>query len=230
MTTRFRIDRISLLNMKWVRMRFEDLSKFNKLLVFTKDAMRQIEPKENVLNFNISYWLKTGRIIALKKGVYILADRYEKENDKSGFLEYLANLIYQPSYLSAEYVMAKYGLLTESVFGISSVSKKTSRMFKNKLGVFTYYSILPELFTGFETKLVGGISIFIAKKEKAVFDFLYFRLLKSAVINSKVIEELRINWENMTKSEFKKMFEYTKKIKNAKILKALKLIRKEYYA
>lgn len=206
-----------------------NLDYLNNLLFLTKESLRQWEKKDNVLNSNIQYWKKREFIIPLKKGLYITKSRLEKEENKDLYIEYLANKIYEPSYISCEYVMDKYSLLTEAVYGLSSISTKKTKLFNNKLGRFMYYSLTDKLFFGFETKKFYSASILIAKKTKAVFDYLYLRFYKNAVISEQSIEELRINWENLNKKEFEEVQEYAKITKNKRILEVINLIKRKYY-
>ncbi len=209
-------------------MKTVQLNKLANLLILTKETLRQLEEDNNRLDFNIKYWLKKGKIIALKKGFYVLKERWEREINKDDYRQYVANQLYQPSYLSAEYVMSKFGLLTEGVYGITSMTTKTTKAFINSLGNFNYYSLSPALFLGYEVKNTSSFPVAVAKKSKAVFDFLYLRFLKNAPVNKKTIEELRINWENITKGEFREIINYGKKTKSIRINQVINLISKTY--
>ncbi len=189
-----------------------------------------MEKDEENLNTNLKYWKKNDLIIQVKKGLYLLKKRYEQEGSKQSYLEYISNKIYEPSYLSTEYIMNKYGLLTEAVYNITSVTTKKTKIFKNKLGLFTYQSITPKLYRGFFTKRFNNAFISEAEKAKAVFDFLYLKFLKETLISEKAVKELRINWENMTKKEFQSLINYVKKSKSQRVFKLIKLIEKIYYA
>lgn len=209
-------------------MKTDQLNKLANLLLFSKETLRQLEGDNDRLDFNIKYWLKKGKIIAIKKGLYVLKEKWERETNKDDYREYLANQLYQPSYLSGEYVMSKYGLLTEAVYGITSMTTKTTKAFINSLGNFNYYSISPALFLGYEVKKNSSFSVAVAQKSKAVFDFLYLRFIKNTPVNKKTIEELRINWENMTKEEFGELINYGKKTKSVRINQVINLINKTY--
>lgn len=211
-------------------MRAKKLSDLSNLLIISKESLRQLEEREEALNFNLKYWLKTEKIISLKKGLYVTKDRWERETNKDLYLEYLANKIYEQSYLSAEYVMSKYGLLTEAVYTLTSIAIRKTKSFKNKLGIFNYYSISEKLFKGFKIKKFYSSPVFIASKSKAIFDFLYLRFIKKTPINSKVITELRINWENVGKDEFEELKFWTDLSKSKRMREVLSLIKKEYYA
>lgn len=210
-------------------MKSQSLKLIANLDFFTKETLRQLEPNEEALSFNLKSWQKAGKIITLKNGLYLLRERWEKEPDKEGYSEFLANKIYEPSYLSGEYVMAKYGLLTEAVYGISNVTTKKTKVFKNKLGVFSYSSITPSLFTGFKIEN-NPRSRFVASKAKAIFDYLYFRFLKETPVNEKEILELRINWENVTKKEWFEIEKYIKIGKSLRLKEVGKIIKRQYYA
>ena len=211
-------------------MKTAQLDKLSNLFIFTKETLRQLEEDDNRLDFNIKYWLRNEKIVALKNGLYVLKEKWEKETDKDGYLEYIANQLYQPSYISGEYVMSKYGLLTEAVFGITSITTKNTTTFINNLGSFSYYSVSPAFFLGYEVKKIGAFSITKAKKSKAVFDFLYLRFIKNTPINKKIVAELRINWENLTREEFKELANYGQKTKSVRLNQAIDLITNEYAA
>jgi len=210
-------------------MKKANLDYLNNLLLFTKESLRQWEKNEDALNFNIKYWTKNELIIPLKKGKYILKSRFDKEENKDLYLEYLANKIYEPSYISGEYVMSKYNLLTEAVYGVSSVTTRKTKMFDNKLGRFDYYSLSPRLFFGFEITKFYSADIMVAKKPKAVLDYLYLRFFKNSIISETSVEELRINWENLNKKEFEDLEKYARIIKNKRTQEVIGLIKKKYY-
>jgi hypothetical protein len=197
----------------------EITQKLNNLLIFNKKYLKMLEKKEDTLNANIKYWLKNKSLIALKSGSYILRSKYEKETNKDLYLEYLANQLIKPSYLSLEYVLAKYQLLSEPARSITSISTKQSRVFVNELGTWRYYTMPKRLITGYRSKSFKGQTVLEATKAKALFDFLYLRLRRSSIIN---IKSLRLNLENMQKKDWQEFFRYldtmpSKKWKNLKI-------------
>lgn len=204
------------------------LNQLSSLDFFTKETLRQLEPNGDTLDFNIKSWLKAKKIIALKKGLYLLRERWEKEPNKQGFLDFLANKIYPPSYLSGETVMARYGLLTEAVYGQTSVTTAKTKVFKNSLGVFSYYSIAPRLYSGYTVSRFYSAPVLTAAKAKAVFDFLYFRFLRLAPINSQAAAALRLNWENINNQEFAAIKKYAQISRSRKIRELINLIIKRY--
>ncbi|MDP3057200.1 MAG: hypothetical protein Q8N37_01605 [bacterium] len=183
-------------------------NKTDKLLLFEKKSLRLLEKDENTLNANLKYWLKNSDLVALKKGTYIFKEKYDRENKKDDYLEYIANQLIQPSYVSLEYVMAKYQLLSEPVRAVTSITVKNPREFYNKLGVWRYYSLPKKLFIGYKIKYFQGAPIAEATKAKAVFDFLYLRFRREMKASRQNIDDLRLNWENLDKQDLKELNSY----------------------
>jgi len=201
-----------------------------KFLVFNKNILKTLEKRPDVLNSNIKYWLKQKKIIGLKNGFYVLADRYYRAGNKDIYLEYIANQLVAPSYLSVEYVLAKSQILSEPVNALTSVTTKTSRGKINDLGSFRYYSLSPRLFSGYKIKYYQGAPVYEAEKPKALFDFLYLRFLRRQPINAKALEALRFNWENISATDFKQAEKYLKFTNSRRLLDLFRLIKEKYYA
>src|SRR6056297_2098371 len=172
-------------------MDFKTLQKNTKeLLIIDKNTLRNLESSEDALDLNIKYWLKKDKLIGLKKGVYILRDKWEKKRNKNDYLEYMANQLLLPSYVSLEYVLSKYQIMTEAVNAITSVTPKSGRNFNSEL---------------------------------ASFDYLYFQFRKKEP-NEQNIDNLRLNWENITKKELQKSKKYSELTDNKNIKKDFDII------
>ena len=170
----------------------------NKPYVTKTELALLLEKKERNLDKKILQLIRDEVLIPLKKGLYLSRIFYFKNNDN--IEEYLSNIIFYPSYISLEYVLAKEGLIPESVFAYTCVTLKTTRQFNNKLGIFTYRKIKEKLFTGFVQKnYYDKYKIKIATKSKALFDYLYYKPLK--ILNE--IDDLRINWGNFHLEKFR---------------------------
>lgn len=212
-------------------MELDDLKKKTAgLLILNKNILRNFEPKKHLLDSNIKNWIKKGELISIKKGMFVLKDCYQKESKKDLYLEYIANQIIQPSYLSLEYVLSKYQLLSEPANAITSITTKTTREKINSLGAFRYYSITPSLFAGYKIKYFNNSPVWEAEKSKALFDYIYLRFIKERAISDKSIENLRINWENLDSGEFKSMLSYLPLAKSKRAREALNKIKDKYYA
>ncbi|OGH88656.1 MAG: hypothetical protein A3J93_00995 [Candidatus Magasanikbacteria bacterium RIFOXYC2_FULL_42_28] len=212
-------------------MKIEKLEeKTQSLLLLSKKTLSKFEPSINNLNGNLRYWQKNGDLISLKGGLYILKKRYEKELEKGEYQEYISCQLVQPSYLSVEYVMAKYSLLTEAVYCITAMTTKKTRAIRNQLNTFRYYSLTPKLFTGYKVKYFLGAPIWEAEKEKAIFDFLYLRFIRNQPINEKVIDDLRINWDEVSIQEWERVKTFCQFTNSKKVVVAIMLIDKMYFS
>lgn len=128
------------------------------------------ESRGSILN-QLHLWYQRGHVERIRRGLYKLAD-YEVQDVFS-----LAGLLYAPSYISLESALNAHGVIPDVPFRVTCVSMLKTKTFHTKnYGVFSYQSIKPELFFGFETVGVDkNYSYNIASPEKAMFDYLYLR-------------------------------------------------------
>jgi hypothetical protein len=197
-----------------------------------KDNFRLLFPEiqDNSYSQNIKYWIKNKNIIPLKRGLYIFSGYWDKCRLKDEYLYYLSSIIYFPSYISKETVLARYGMLTETVYGVSAVTNKTFRSFSNEISSFTYSKIKNDLFIGFNEAYFLNNKYYIASKSKALFDYLYFYKRKLTKINIKSVEELRINFDKMTQTDWKEFESYLDIAKSNKLNRMYKIIKNIYAA
>ena len=199
-----------------------------KLPYFTIDDLMPIEKDRNYLKILLYRFSKNGTVRSLKRGIYVsknFLDNINKKNSISRYVEFVGNIIYEPSYLSLEYVLEKYGVMSESVNSYTLVSKKKTNKFSNHLGIFKYYNIKEELFTGFEINKSGDFLIAEATCAKALFDFLYFR--KNILFSAEQIDELRLNLDSFAKKDFKELEEYVYLEKSKKMRKIFNYLTKK---
>lgn len=185
------------------------ISLAEKLPYFSFDDLSPVEKDRNYLKILFSRYEKNNRLIRLKKGLYVTQkyiDNLQKSNKFSFYLEFLANILYQPSYLSLDYVLYSDEFLTELPINFTSITKNKTAIFSNKLGNFVYHKIKSDLFQGFEINKRGEFTILKASKAKAFFDFLYLR--KNLLVNKEAVEELRLNLENFNKKDLKEFKKY----------------------
>jgi len=188
----------------------------------SKKALAVLIRKEGKnLDAKLAQLTKIGYLETLKKGTYVSSPFVDRV-DKKAYLEYLANVLRSPSYISLEYVLAEKGLIPESVFALTSITTKTPRVYPSNLGVFSYRNIKKSLFSGFEQKYWEDKVVYIATTAKALFDYFYLK----KVTNLKVdIDQTRINWNNFNKSnlmEFKKYVDLSKSVKMARVYECIK--------
>lgn len=151
---------------------------------------------------------KNGLLVKLRNNFYALKDN---RPDYS----FIANKLYQPSYISLETALSHYGIIPEVVYGNSSVTTKTPREFSTPLGRFSYRHVKTEVFTGYQLRVVDQNKVLFAEPEKALADYLYFVDLKKLVLND------RLNLKDINKS---KLIEYANLYKRPNMLKLINQI------
>ncbi|PIV09892.1 hypothetical protein COS31_00055 [Candidatus Roizmanbacteria bacterium CG02_land_8_20_14_3_00_36_15] len=194
----------------------ETLPYFNK-----KQAGMLIGKKGKNLDKKLEQLVKIGYLLNFKKGAYTTITFYEKSN-KTEFAEYIANTLRLPSYISLEYVLSKENLIPEAVYSITSITIKTSRTFNNFLGSFLYKNIKKDLFLGYQEKRREDKKIYQATKSKALFDFLYLKKLVN--VKQELTNDLRINWDNFTKTDLLEFKKYVKISSSKKMENILEVI------
>ena len=177
----------------------EKLKKLENLSYFNKITLQQYcNITDNSLYSNIKRWLKSHRLIQLRKGLYVTSTYLQNLPNKQAYCEFVANKLREPSYLSVEYVLQKYSILTEAVYSFTSITLKSKRAYKNTLGTFFYRNLKDELFCGFTIKSYGHFEIKEATKSKALFDYLYLKTLRISIINKEFLKSLRLNLDEIT--------------------------------
>lgn len=137
----------------------------SKQTVFTSREIAILigEKNKNKLKSKLSYYVKTGKLTRLRRGIFAKNDSYNKNE--------LAVRIYTPAYVSFETVLAKEGVIfqySESIFVASYLSKNL----KFKGNKFIYRKMKNEVLTN-PKGLVNQETYFEAVKERAFLDMLY---------------------------------------------------------
>ena len=141
-------------------------------LILSRDMVGFVKNPQ-VLRNQFTRWAKKGWLIGLRRGVYLL-NKNDRKIDMDNNM--IANVLYEPSYLSLEYALNFYGIIPEAVADMTSVTTRKTMRFSNELGNFIYQKIKPQAFHGFKKTGERKNSFFIAEAEKAVVDFLYLNL------------------------------------------------------
>lgn len=129
------------------------------------DGLREYDrPRDKITNL-----LRQGRIIRVKKGIYVFGERYRRRPFSR---EILANMIYGPSYVSLDYALHYYGLIPERVEAMTSVTDGRGRRFFTPVGLFIYRGVPMNAYRiGIDqVELESGRSFLIATPEKALAD------------------------------------------------------------
>ncbi len=193
------------------------LEQLKTLPHFSKNSVyqlgKQLGLEDSTVNTYISRFLKYKEIYRLKNGLYVSADFFDKNRNDISYSFYLANVIRTPSYISSWAALQYYNLATEAIHSITSVTLKVTREYQTKAGNFSYQSINKDFFTDFSLEK-GKFDFYIASPSKALFDLLYFRTNQFRGVKleeiRKMIEELRIDIDEMNKEEQERFYEKVK--------------------
>lgn len=194
------------------------LEQLKNLPYFDKKTIYQLSEqyglKKTTVDTYISRSLKRKDITPLKRGLYVSTDYFDKNKGDISYLFYLANILRAPSYISSWTALQYYNLATEIIHSTISITNKVTRTYQTKIGNFAYQSIKNESFADFSL-VKGKFDFFIASPAKALFDLLYFKTRRFSGIDVKniklLIDELRIDFDEMDKNEQDKFFEMIKK-------------------
>lgn len=175
---------------------------------FEKAAIRQLSDQYGLRSATVDTYiaqtLKRREIFALRKGLYVSADFYQKHKSNVSYVFYLANILRRPSYVSSWTALQYYHLTTEVIRTTISVTRKITRDYKTKVGDFAYQSMQAKLFSGFAMEK-REFNFFIASPAKALFDLLYFRTRQFTRVKltdiDALVEELRIDIDEMGDKE-----------------------------
>ena len=175
-------------------------------MIYDFQSLRIKYKKYSNIYQKINNECKKGILVKIKRGLYT-DDLY---NDK----EVIANICYNPSYISFEYALSYYGVIPEfvSTFTSATFGKKNNKIYHMKDSTFDYRSVPNEVFPMgiLIMKNSKDISYKIASKEKALCDLLYSKYPVRSIKDLKTLlfEDMRID-----ENEFLKMnFEFIKEI------------------
>jgi len=198
---------------KLKRIEVEEKLKFSRLPVFTPQEFKDVfgVSTDTAKSF-IKRNLKSGLFIKLRNNFYQL-------KDSSPSLYFIANKLYQPSYISLEKALSYYNIIPETVYSITSVTAKSTREFETPRATFSYQTIKPEAYTGYNARNIDGFIVLFAQAEKALADYLYFVDLKKVSLND------RLMLKNIKRS---KLTSYVRLFKRQGMLKLIDEIYAQY--
>lgn len=134
------------------------------------DVQRLFGTSKVAADFLLFRYAKKGFITRVKRGLYAFPDALPPD-------PYLANKLYEPSYVSLMSALSYHRVIPEMVYEVTSVTSKATRRFEKLGKVFSYRHVRQGAFTGYATAKQGGLSFRIADPEKAFVDLAYFRVL-----------------------------------------------------
>jgi len=181
--------------------------KAKKLVLFSGREIQALFGVSKVATAGILHrYSKQGFIVQIKRGLYAFPDSLPPEL-------YLANKLYDPSYISREFALSYHGIIPEMVYEITSVTIRATQKFKVSGKIYSYRKIKKSAFTGYLIEKQKGFTFRIADAEKAFVDTLYYRV----IFGKKPIS--RFNKEKINKN---KALKYAELFKNPNLIAILK--------
>jgi len=177
-------------------------------------------------NDKISELLKSKELISIRRGLYITGPKMDLTTPEP-FL--IANHLRGPSYVSLESALSYWNMIPERAYEISSVTIKTSKLYKTPVGRFSYQQLkIPYYSYGIKNiKYSPKQTMLVASPEKALCDKvvltpkIYLRSIKQT--REFLLEDLRMNSEVLGTLDTKVMELW---IKNAPKKSSLKMLIK----
>jgi predicted transcriptional regulator of viral defense system len=178
--------------------------KNNRLLLFTLEDIKNLFPdeKEKTIKNSLTRWVAKKYFSRLRQGLYEFVGQARPAEIPD---LYIANRLYEPSYVSLETALSIYSIIPDVAAGVTSITVRATRLFKNKYGSFFYRTCRRRAFTGYRIMSYDGFKVNIADKEKALTDFLYYRLRSGYSLN---FSEERLNKKILKKIDWKKVSRY----------------------
>lgn len=183
----------------------QKLNKIPKSYFSLADIKKVSDIGEKSINVTISRLVKAGELTKLQKGIYSLG----KINANIEW-EKLAEEIYYPSYLSFEWALGYYGILSQQAENYTLATIKRSKKIALDKKTFIYHRINPRFYWGYTIK--NGF--LVAEPEKALLDLAYLSLNGYAKFDP---EEMRFDGINKTKLK-----KYLQKFNNKKLEKLIR--------
>lgn len=155
-------------------MKFEELLAIvDRRPVFTSGLLRAGDVDTVDISSQLSRWVKSGRLVQLRRGIYALSEEYRSRPPHPFEI---ANLLVRPSYVSLESALAFHGLIPEAVFTTTSMTTARAGEHATSLGSFGYHHIAVTSFWGYTSeRLLPAVEAFVARPEKALLDLIYLR-------------------------------------------------------
>lgn len=108
----------------------------------------------------------------------------------------IANAVIRPSYISLDTALSYYKMIPETVYSVTSITTRHSKSIIINNVEYKYHQLAKRLYFGIRPIKEGKSYIFIAEKEKALLDYMYFvargKRIYNDRLNLKMINKKRL--------------------------------------
>ena len=201
--------------MKWPEL----LSRLGREPVFAAALLQTGDVSRRELSIQLSRWVRSGRLIQLRRGVYAIAKPY-RQIEPHPFL--VANALRKNSYVSLQSALAFHGLIPEYVPACTSVTTGRSEKLETQLGTYIYKRAKREYLFGFrQMEVASNQFAFVAVTEKALLDLVYITAGAQA---TSYLRELRLQHTDAISGET--LEELAARMNKPKLRQAARVIRR----
>lgn len=158
--------------------------RFHRYRIFSLNDIRKSFPDFD--SRRLVEWQQKGYILKVINRWYLFADVEVDDHMKL----WIANRIYQPSYISLESALSYYNLIPEAVYTITSLTSNKTNSFDTLQGLYAYRHVRPSLFFGYQVIKWKEFPLKMAELEKVLLDYLY---LNTHIKTIQDLEGLRLN-------------------------------------
>ena len=168
--------------------------------------------------------ISAGKIIHIKRGLYALAERYQR---KSINLFEMGQIIYGPSYISFESALNYHRWIPEAVYSVASACVKNSKEFFTHYGTFSYKRIpFSMIYLGVERLSSPDGTFLMASPWKAIADYVYAYKKEWKGIDP-VIKSLRVEKENLEDADKELLSHMEEQYNNARVKRFIRGVKKD---
>jgi predicted transcriptional regulator of viral defense system len=169
------------------------------------------------VRLQVSRWVKAGRLLQLRRGLYALAPVWRKV-EPHPFL--VANRVQRGSYVSTQAALAYYGLIPEHVPVVTSVGPGRPETVRTPLGPFQFTHLAAGLRFGYAQVEVAPRQVaFVASPEKALLDLIH---LTPGADSPEYLRELRL--QNPDAIKVSVLMDLAQRSGKPKLIRAARLI------
>lgn len=173
--------------------------------------------KPEIVQKQLSRWVRQGSLFQLRRGLYCLAPPYQKTKPHP-FL--VANRLVRGSYVSLHSALAHYGLIPEYVAVVTSIGGGRPGRLLTPLGEFETRHVRPDLLWGYDLVTVApDQNAFLARPEKALLDLIH---LQPGGDDPAYLRELRL--QNLDRLDLNRLAEDAGRSRSPKLKRAAQTI------
>jgi predicted transcriptional regulator of viral defense system len=170
------------------------------------------------VRLQLSRWVKTGRLLQLRRGLYALAPTWRKL-EPHPFL--IANQLQRGSYVSLQSALAFYGVIPEHVPTVTSVGPGRPETVRTPLGAFQFNHLAQTLLFGYSRLEIAPRQFaFVASPEKALLDLVH---LTPSADSAEYLQELRL--QNPAAISLATLDGLAQRSRKPKLTRAARLVR-----